>query len=77
MGTILADAPFRVSKTPTEAELLGKYFQVLADPTRLRILEALEEQRELAVGELVERLASPGRSSRVGIIRVSPRGAGM
>ena len=51
------DSPFRLGPAPTEAELLGKYFRVLADPTRLRILETLNEEGELSVGDLVERLA--------------------
>lgn len=59
METALADAPFRVSSRPTEAELLGKYFRVLGDPTRLRILEALERHGQLSVGELVDRLELP------------------
>jgi ArsR family transcriptional regulator, cadmium/lead-responsive transcriptional repressor len=56
---VLADAPFEFSQAPTEAELIGKYFRVLADPTRVRILEALQEAAELSVGELVERLGLP------------------
>ncbi len=59
MEPALADAPFRVSSRPTEAELLGKYFRVLGDPTRLRILEALERYGEVSVGGLVERLDLP------------------
>ena len=53
------ESPFRLSAQPSEAELLGKYFRVLADPTRLRILEALERHGELSVGELVESLGIP------------------
>ena len=59
MTTALSDAPFEISETPTEAELIGKYFRVLADPTRVRILEALEADGELSVGGLVERLGIP------------------
>jgi DNA-binding transcriptional ArsR family regulator len=55
----LTDAPFEISAAPTEVELLGKYFRVLSDPTRVRILEALNEAGELSVGELVERLGIP------------------
>lgn len=55
----LTDAPFEFSEAPTEAELLGKYFRVLADPTRVRILEALEAAGELSVGELVDLLDLP------------------
>ena len=57
--TAIADAPFEISNAPTESELLAKYFRVFADPSRLRILEALEAEGELAVGDLVERLGLP------------------
>jgi DNA-binding transcriptional ArsR family regulator len=57
--TVLAEAPFEIGGTPTESDLLAKYFRVLADPTRLRIVEALEGESELSVGELVERLGVP------------------
>ena len=53
------EAPFSISERPTEAEVLGKYFKVLADPTRLRILQVLEAKGELSVGELAARLALP------------------
>lgn len=59
MATAIADAPFEISSSPTEAELLAKYFRVFADPSRLRILEALEDEGELSVGDLVERLGLP------------------
>ena len=59
MSTAITDAPFELSDAPTEAELLGKYFRVLADPTRVRILEALLDDGELSVGELVDRLELP------------------
>ncbi len=51
-------APFSLPETPTEADLLAKYFRGLGDPTRVRILRLLEE-RERSVGELVKALASP------------------
>jgi len=44
-------------------EALSRYFRVLGDPTRLRIIEALLE-RERTVSELVELLGAPqGRVS--------------
>ena len=52
-------APFRIPPRPTESELLAKYFRVLADHSRLRILELLSSRGELSVGELVERLGIP------------------
>ena len=57
--TALSDAPFEFSEAPTEVELLGKYFRVLAEPSRVRILETLEAEGELSVGELVGRLNLP------------------
>ena len=51
----LQDAPFRLSSAPTPVELVAKYFRVLGDPTRLRILELVEDQ-ELSVGEIVGRV---------------------
>lgn len=59
MSTAIADAPFEISSAPTESELLAKYFRVFADPSRLRILEALEAEGDVSVGELVERLGIP------------------
>jgi ArsR family transcriptional regulator, cadmium/lead-responsive transcriptional repressor len=59
MSTAIADAPFEISSAPTESELLAKYFRVFADPSRLRILETLEAEGELSVGDLVERLGLP------------------
>jgi DNA-binding transcriptional ArsR family regulator len=52
-----ARAPFALSESPTEPELVGKYFRALGDPTRVRILELLGSHGELSVSELVERLA--------------------
>jgi DNA-binding transcriptional ArsR family regulator len=52
-----ARAPFALSESPTESELVGKYFRALGDPTRVRILELLGESGELSVSELVDRLA--------------------
>jgi ArsR family transcriptional regulator, cadmium/lead-responsive transcriptional repressor len=53
----LMQAPFALSKSPTEPELIGKYFRALGDPIRVRILELLGEHGELSVTELVERLS--------------------
>ena len=50
-------SPFVLSKAPTEPELVGKYFRALGDPTRVRILDLLQEHGELSVSQLVERLA--------------------
>ncbi len=71
MTTTLTDSPFEISEAPTEAELLGKYFRVLADPTRVRILEALEADDELSVGDLAEKLAvaQPSVSNHLACLR--------
>jgi DNA-binding transcriptional ArsR family regulator len=71
MQETLAKAPFEFSEAPTEPELIGKYFRVLADPTRVRILEALEAEGELSVGELVERLgiSQPSVSNHLACLR--------
>src|SRR5919205_1570767 len=58
MEAALANAPFRLPAAPAEADLLAKYFRVLGDRTRLRILELVAE-RERSVGELVELLDEP------------------
>lgn len=70
-STAIMQAPFRLSATPTEAEILAKYFRVLADPARLRILKALEAEGELSVGELVDRvgLAQPNVSNHLACLR--------
>jgi ArsR family transcriptional regulator, cadmium/lead-responsive transcriptional repressor len=58
MEAALANAPFRLPDDPAEADLLAKYFRVLGDRTRLRVLELVSEQ-ERSVGELVELLGEP------------------
>jgi ArsR family transcriptional regulator, cadmium/lead-responsive transcriptional repressor len=70
-ATGLQSSPFRISAEPTEVELLAKYFRVLADASRLRILEALAVGEELSVGELVERLgiAQPSVSNHLACLR--------
>jgi ArsR family transcriptional regulator, cadmium/lead-responsive transcriptional repressor len=66
-----ARAPFALSDTPTEPELVGKYFRALGDPTRVRILELLREHDELSVGELVDRLgqSQPKVSNHLACLR--------
>jgi ArsR family transcriptional regulator, cadmium/lead-responsive transcriptional repressor len=64
-------APFRISASPTEDELLAKYFRVLADRSRLRILRALDAAGELSVGQLAEQLdiAQPSVSTHLACLR--------
>ena len=51
----LEGAPFRLPDELSPVELVAKYFRTLGDPTRLRILELVNEQ-ERSVGEIVETL---------------------
>lgn len=64
-------APFRLPAAPAKTDLIAKYFRGLGDPTRLRILQLLREEGELAVGELVERLghAQPKVSNHLACLR--------
>jgi DNA-binding transcriptional ArsR family regulator len=59
VSTAVARAPFRLPSSPLATDLVAKYFRGLGDPSRLRILELLRVERELSVGELVERLGLP------------------
>lgn len=68
---VLASAPFRFSESPTEPDLLAKYFRGLGDPTRLRILELLAEAGELSAGEIVASIgvAQATVSTHLGCLR--------
>jgi DNA-binding transcriptional ArsR family regulator len=70
MEAALANAPFRLPVDPAEADLLAKYFRVLGDRTRLRILELVGEG-ERSVGELAELLgeAQPKVSNHLACLR--------
>ena len=65
------DVPFVLPEQPAEPDLVAKYFKVLADPTRVRILELLEAHGELTVGELVHRLgqSQPKVSNHLACLR--------
>ncbi len=56
-GTETVGGPFVLPRQPTEPDLVAKYFKVLSDPARVRVLELLRERGELSVGELTEALA--------------------
>lgn len=64
-------APFALPERLTESDLVAKYFKVLADSTRVRILELLEERGELSVSELVEALgeSQPKVSNHLACLR--------
>jgi DNA-binding transcriptional ArsR family regulator len=65
-----AEAPFRIEERPAPVDLVAKYFRALGDPTRLRLLELLD-QGESSVGELVEKtgLPQPQVSRHLGCLR--------
>jgi DNA-binding transcriptional ArsR family regulator len=58
MATATLGSPFSLPAAPSEADLLAKYFRVLGDRTRLRIVELLAE-RERSVGDLARLLGEP------------------
>ncbi len=64
-------APFALPRPPTAPDLVAKYFKVLADVTRVRILELLQDRGELSVGELVEALgqSQPKVSNHLACLR--------
>jgi len=57
--SVAAALPFVLPSEPTEPDLVARYFRVLSDVTRVRILEELDVAGELSVGQLVERLGQP------------------
>jgi DNA-binding transcriptional ArsR family regulator len=59
VASAITASPFRLPAAPLETDLVAKYFRGLGDPIRLRILELLRNERELSVGELVDRLELP------------------
>jgi DNA-binding transcriptional ArsR family regulator len=63
--------PFLLPDVPAETDLVAKYFKVLSDPTRVRVLELLDEHGELSVGELVGRLgqSQPKVSNHLACLR--------
>ncbi len=64
-------APFALPESLTESDLVAKYFKVLSDSTRVRILELLDERGELSVSELVEALgeSQPKVSNHLACLR--------
>ena len=71
MGTVLTEAPFQLPAAPERGDLVAKYFRTLSDPTRLRILQLLRAEGELAVGEIAARLGvtQPGVSNHLTCLR--------
>lgn len=69
--TAVATSPFVLTPAPSRDELLAKYFRGFGDPTRLRILRALQAAGELPAGEIVRRLGLPQAtvSTHLGCLR--------
>jgi DNA-binding transcriptional ArsR family regulator len=65
------EVPFLLPEAPAEPDLVAKYFRVLSDPTRVRVLELLDERGEMPVGELAERLgqSQPKVSNHLACLR--------
>jgi ArsR family transcriptional regulator, cadmium/lead-responsive transcriptional repressor len=59
VASAIDTSPFRLPAAPLETDLVAKYFRGFGDPSRLRILELLQNEGELTVGGLVERLGLP------------------
>jgi DNA-binding transcriptional ArsR family regulator len=58
MKAATSNAPFRLPVAPGESDLIAKYFRVLGDRTRLRIVELVTDG-ERSVGELARLLDEP------------------
>lgn len=58
-GCLRRSPPAHSYEQPTLPDLVAKYFGVLSDTTRVRILELLEAQGEVSVGEIVDALGVP------------------
>lgn len=71
MNQVVSTSPFTLADAPSRTELLAKYFRGLGDPTRLRILQLLEDAGELSAGELVAQLGMPQAtvSTHLGCLR--------
>jgi DNA-binding transcriptional ArsR family regulator len=70
-GATAATLPFVLPTEPTEPDLVAKYFRVLSDVTRVRILQELDADGELSVGQLVVRLrqSQPNISNHLACLR--------
>jgi DNA-binding transcriptional ArsR family regulator len=71
VNAVLQAAPFQLPASPSRSDLVAKYFRVLADPSRLRILELLRIEGELPVGTIAAKLgiSQPGVSNHLACLR--------
>lgn len=59
-----------IEMSPDALELVASRFRVMAEPVRLRILQALDSEGEMSIGELTESLglSQPNMSKHVKIL---------
>ncbi|MFE6687485.1 ArsR/SmtB family transcription factor [Streptomyces sp. NPDC057743] len=77
-----AAAPLAAPLTVAEITAVTALLKAVAGPIRLRLLQALAEERELAIGELTERVGAPyaavsehlGRLRAAGLVGVRRSG---
>ena len=71
MSAVDTSGPFRLPEAPERSDLVAKYFRVLADPSRLRIVELLRAEGELPVGAIAAKLgiSQPGVSNHLACLR--------
>jgi len=71
VSAALSETPFQLPAAPDRSDLVAKYFRTLADPTRLRIVQLLHREGQLAVGEIAARLGvtQPGVSNHLACLR--------
>ena len=71
MADTAVSPPFSLPERPTEPDVVAKYFKVLSDPTRVRILELLQERGECSVSEIVRVLeqSQPRVSNHLACLR--------
>jgi len=70
VATTVGQRRKRIEMSPEALEFVASRFQVMAAPVRLRILQALDSEGEMSIGELTESLglSQPNVSKHVKIL---------
>ena len=70
VGTVVAQKKKHIEMSPEALELVASRFRVMAEPVRLRILQALERSGEMSIGELTDTLglSQPNVSKHVKLL---------
>lgn len=70
VGIAVVHKKKHIEMSPEALELVAARFRVMAEPVRLRILQALERRGEMSIGELTETLglSQPNVSKHVKIL---------